>query len=282
MRFAVASEPGSTTAPNEDLAAVSGSTVVVLDGLTSRIESGCRHGTAWFVRQLMAGILGNLPVGAPDALRAALLRTADLHRVECDLTNPATPASAVAIVEFGPDAISYLLLSDVSVVLDGPRGPEVVVDQRIERSAVEERRRADSFRAGTPEKAAALIAMKKAEVAERNSAGGHWVASVDPAAVDHALTGTRPARAVDRAAVLTDGAARLVNPFAARDWRSALDLLESDGPGRLVQEVRSLERADPDGARWPRNKISDDATAVLVTRSASDARRDVAPLDEVG
>lgn len=267
LRFAVASEPGSAHTPNEDLAGISGSTVVVLDGLTSRTESGCWHGTPWYVQHLMSGILCNLPLGPSAALRAAIRRTADAHRTECDLSNPATPASAVAIVEFGPVEITYLVLSDITVVLDGPEGPDIVVDERINSSATKERRHADSFRAGTPEKSAALIAMKKSEIAERNSEGGYWVAAVNPLAVDHAVIGTRSASAVDRAAVLTDGAARIVNPFGACDWRTTLDLLESGGPERLIHEVRRLEHSDPTGDRWPRNKTSDDATAVLAQRS---------------
>src|SRR4051794_16058151 len=125
-QFTVASEAGSDRAPNEDLAGFSEDTVVVLDGLTSRTESGCRHGTPWYVQHLMAGILANLPLGATAALRAAISQTAEMHRFECDLSNPATPASAVAIVKFGPLEVRYLILSDITVVLGGPHETEVI------------------------------------------------------------------------------------------------------------------------------------------------------------
>jgi hypothetical protein len=206
-------------------------------------------------------------MGADIALKSAIARTADAHRAECDLSNPATPAAAVAIVEFGFEMVDYLVLSDTTVVLDGSEELTVITDTRINSSAVEERRIADSLPSGSPEKARALIAMKKSEIAVRNSDAGYWVAAANPEAVDHALTGKVPASAIGRAAVLTDGAARIVTPFASCSWSGALELLGASGPAHLIRSVRDTERADADGQRWPRNKLSDDATVVFVQRA---------------
>lgn len=68
-----------------------------------------------------------------------------------------------------------------------------------------------------------------------------------------------------RLALLTDGAARLVHLFDLLDWRAALDLMSEAGPDELVKRVRAIEAADPVAARWPRNKASDDATAIFAT-----------------
>ena len=62
--------------------------------------------------------------------------------------------------------------------------------------------------------------------------------------------------------MMTDGAARVVDPFQIRDWRATLDLLESSGPKALISAVRNAEASDPDDIRWPRNKLSDDATVI--------------------
>jgi hypothetical protein len=147
-----------------------------------------------------------------------------------------------------------------------------VTDTRINLSATEERRLVDSFPNGSPEKSAALIKMKMAEISVRNSPDGYWVASADPAVVSHALTGALPADSVSRAAMLTDGAARLAVPFGLRDWSSVLDILEAGGPERLIRETRELESRDPQGVQWPRNKQSDDATAILIRRVQAQLR----------
>jgi hypothetical protein len=64
--------------------------------------------------------------------------------------------------------------------------------------------------------------------------------------------------------MLTDGAARAVNPFKLYDWPSLLSALDSGGPSGIIKRVRVAESADPAGVRQPRNKINDDATVALV------------------
>jgi hypothetical protein len=97
--------------------------------------------------------------------------------------------------------------------------------------------------------------------AHRNVDGGFWVASVDPLAAEQALTGTVPADRVCAAAILSDGASRLVDRFGLATWRQALDLLDQDGPEELIRRAREAERGDPNGSHRPRGKTFDDATA---------------------
>lgn len=84
----------------------------------------------------------------------------------------------------------------------------------------------------------------------------------DPAVVSHAITSAVPLGELHRAAVLTDGAARLVDAFGLLSWAELLDLLSTAGPEELLRRTRAAEECDPAGIRWPRNKKSDDATAV--------------------
>jgi hypothetical protein len=109
--------------------------------------------------------------------------------------------------------------------------------------------------------------MKKAEISVRNTEGGYWVAAANPAAVSHAVTGIVPVDNVRRAAVLTDGAVRLVTPFGTQSWNGLLDVLETGGPEGLIRKTRECELNDPMGVRWPRNKPFDDATVVFISRT---------------
>jgi hypothetical protein len=78
-----------------------------------------------------------------------------------------------------------------------------------------------------------------------------------------AVTGSWPRAQVKRAALLSDGASCLVEPYAVVDWMELLDILQQHGPTRLISRVREVEDADPTGTRWPRYKRSDDATAAF-------------------
>lgn len=106
--------------------------------------------------------------------------------------------------------------------------------------------------------------MKRVELASRNVPGGYWAASNDPVVADHAVTGAVALADLRRAAVLTDGAVRLVEPFGMLNWAALLDRLGTAGPEELLRRTRVAEDRDLAGIRWPRNKKSDDATAVYL------------------
>jgi hypothetical protein len=95
----------------------------------------------------------------------------------------------------------------------------------------------------------------------RNHPDGFWVASTDPDAAQHALTDTVARHRLRRAAVLSDGATRLVDRFGLLDWPSLLGILAEQGPDALLQQVRAAEDSDPEGRRWPRGKRHDAASA---------------------
>ena len=265
MRVRIATRPGSPGRPNEDHAMADATTAVVVDGVTARTGTGCAHGTAWFAGQLARDVL-DAPDPAPrDALRSAIARTAARHAGTCDLDDPATPCAAVGVVRITDGLLRYAVLGDVTVVLESDGTERVVSDERVAATARAERDAAARLPLGSDARAAALLGMKRAEIAQRNRPGGYWVAGSDPAAADEALTGEVPLDGPTRVALLTDGAARAVDPFGLTGWPGLLDLLAATGPDALLDLVRAAERADADAVRWPRTKVSDDATAVLCT-----------------
>jgi hypothetical protein len=79
------------------------------------------------------------------------------------------------------------------------------------------------------------------------------------------LTDTVAHDGLQQAAVLSDGATRLVDRFGLLEWPSFLDVLAEQGPDAIIQQVRAAEASDPDGRRWPRGKRHDDASAAGVS-----------------
>lgn len=258
---------GDPDRPNEDWFAATGDILVVLDGATVRTETGCAHDPAWYTRQLGAALLtagADQSTPLREVLRAAIEQVSDLHRSSCDLTHPGTPSAAVAIVREEGPTVRYLVLGDISLVVETTSGAvSVVSDDRVSHTAAEARAEADRHPIGSDEKAAALLEMKRGELAARNTSGGYWIAAADPSAADHALTGELVVGAVERLGLLSDGAARAVELFGICSWAAALSMVERSGPAALVDAVRAAEDADPEGTSRPRNKRSDDATVVV-------------------
>lgn len=258
MLTSAASEPSNPTATNLDWAGTAGYTAIVLDGLTEGTETGCIHGTAWYVHQLGARLLlhaGDIATTLPDALTRAISEVAAQHQNTCDLHHPGSPCTTVTMIRHQANELEYLVLADSPLVIDTGGQPLVVIDEaEKEFSATLER----NARGGTTEEFLGLIHDQQQY---RNKSGGYWVAQVNPEAAHHALTGTvEDARG---ALLLSDGAALLVTEFHELTWQGLLDLAYQSGPQELINATRKLEALDPDRTRWPRYKVSDDATAIL-------------------
>ncbi|MFJ6355167.1 hypothetical protein ACIQKB_37630 [Streptomyces sp. NPDC092046] len=221
------------------------------------------------MRQLGAcliNLIGDDKVQLREALREAIGKVNDLHRETCALTQEAVPASTVVIVRERGDALDYLVLSDNVLVLDlGTEGIRTVTDKRVDEVAGEEMQAALQGPAGTAEHTARVSALVTVQRRLRNQPGGYWVAATDPAAADEAIAGTVAREQVHQAALLTDGASRLVDSFGILTWAQLLGVLRTEGPAALIARTREAELADPACERWPRFKQSDDATAAYIT-----------------
>lgn len=273
MELFTAIERGNAEKDNEDWVRVSQDLVLVLDGATARTDTGCAHGVAWFVDQLGKAIVERASqLSLADSVAESIRYVAGLHP-ECDLTHPGTPSAAVGALRIAGDWAQHFVLGDVSVVLDVDNQVRVITDNRVSLTASSERAEADRYPIGSSAKQSALLRMKRQELAARNRPGGYWIAETNPAAVDHALTGQTRLGQLRRFAVLSDGAARAVATFGLCDWASALELMQAAGATELIRQVRAAEQSDPDGTRWPRNKCSDDATAVFGLLSESSSHR---------
>lgn len=171
----------------------------------------------------------------------------------CDLSGVGAPSAAVAVVRFGEQCADYLVLADVSILFDRASGLTTVTDKRVTSTAADLEGQRD-------------ISSRVMERREqyRNQEGGYWVAAASPEAAGHAITGSVPLSELRHVALMTDGVTRLVAPFGQDDWRSLLDLSVNHGAKAVIERVRRTERDDPDGNRWPRFKISDDAAVAVI------------------
>ena len=268
MRVLLASEPGAAERPNEDFAAAVPGAVVLLDGAGYVPDSatGCVHGVAWYARTLgglLAAGAGDDRVPLPDLLSRGIEQVSHMHAGTCDLRHPATPSATVIVARQRGGTLEHLVLCDSVLLLLRRAGePSAITDTQLEDTTTR-LRPAASLRAGTPEYDAAWRGYGERLEAARNQPGGFWLAAADPGAAAHAVTGAEPLGALSAVALLSDGASRLADRFQLATWGEIGAILTGEGPAGLIRRVRAAEAADPRGARWPRAKIHDDATAVL-------------------
>ena len=236
---------------NEDFVITGATWAVVLDGASpaAGVDTGCIHDVPWYVQQLGTELARQLTDSATDALDTALAKaitaTRRLHEHTCDLSNPDSPSATVATIRQRDAQLDYLTLADSPLIVDLDGHVDAITDDRT---------------AHLPDYT--VEGVREA----RNSPGGFYVASTQPEAAYQAIRGTLPVTSIRRAALLSDGAARLVERFQLADWQQLLDLLSTEGPEELIRRTRQSELAETNAERaGRRGKRHDDATAVLIT-----------------
>jgi hypothetical protein len=266
----LASEPVPGDGPNEDCAFAVPGLVGVLDGVTvlAGMDTGCVHGPAWYARTLADRLVRAHTLdpgsGLPALLTTAISQVRQAHDGGCDLTHPGTPASTVCLAKYGGDRLEYLVLGDSPLVYECGGRVETVNDLRVQRvgRALRDAEPRDAP-VGSPEYAAGARQRIAAQRNYINRPDGYWIASNEPAAARHALTGNLPLAGphpVRRACLLTDGASRAVDTFGLYGWPELLDAVTERGPAHLIERVRAAE-AEQDQTRLKRY---DDATAALI------------------
>src|SRR6185295_358068 len=118
VRVSFATGRGSAES-NEDIAAAAGHVVVVLDGVSQWYsgESGCVHGTVWYVARLSERILVLAATDIPltEAVADAIGDVAAMHADTCDLEHPWTPAATALVLREAGRAVEYLILCDCTL-----------------------------------------------------------------------------------------------------------------------------------------------------------------------
>jgi len=222
----------------------------VLDGCTDPGRpSGCEHDVPWLVAHLSGHLAAQLAMAEGTSLPDVLERAIELTREDhpnCDLSNPDSPSSTVTIIRETDEHLDYLVLADSPLLLEHTDGRVThLVDDQVEH----------------------LPSYTFDAVAHwRNRPGGFWVASTDPDAAHHGVTGQLPRDDVRRALLMTDGVSRLVDRYEWA-WDHLVTVAAKSGPTALIEAVHTQDSlvGDPTGP-WPDplpGKRFDDATAVL-------------------
>jgi hypothetical protein len=227
MQVVIATDPGSPGRPNEDFAAAAAGAAVLLDGATSPadVDTGCIHGVAWYAQTLGTALLAGITAVPHVPLQQALAAAAGDVRALHEHTCDLTKRKT-------PGAT-------VTAVRAEPGG--------ISYLALSDSSIAADYGAGRP---------------PRIITDSHWAIRANPQVAMAARIGVLTQAGLRGIALLSDGATRLVDCYGLIGWPEMLDIIRDDGPGAVIKRVREAEAGDPDGARWPRRKIRDDATVL--------------------
>ena len=253
--------------------------VWLLDGATTpaRVPSCCDKDASWYVDRLDAALTAQLEDAQTelrDALADAITEVEEEHARGClNPTRGRGPSSTVAIARRDEVWLDVLVLGDSTVLLDHGDHITSVRDTRLASVAAEFRREIESalasghgYRDADHERRRARLV--EAERLSRNREGGYWIAADEPRAADHALTGryrigTKTPN-VSRVVLMSDGVHSAASLFALYDSNERFFVeAANDGPEACIRKLRATEASDPTGQRYPRTKLSDDASLLI-------------------
>lgn len=167
----------------------------------------------------------------------------------------------------GADA-DLLVLGDSYIAYRSADATTALTDDRIDHLDLPQARRyRERLAAGTgydATHAAILRELQAGQRARRNTPGGYWIASADPAAAAEAITRTIPAASLEWIGLATDGAVETARHLGLDDWQ-AIAHCDQAGLSALLRRCHEWEHsADPDGQQLPRAKRHDDKAIATI------------------
>ncbi|WP_349368519.1 hypothetical protein [Salinarimonas sp.] len=272
---------GSPERPNEDACGAAGAFAWAIDGAilpgTAPIMDAASD-AVWLVRYADARLAALAPQ-ASDAAGLVLAvieeaRALFLARVEETgrherLERHTWPAAALTLAQAKPGRIETLTLADtIAYVRDEAGGvytlgeaPELrraesALAARLMRETgtdVEGMRRTEAYRADSERRRRAMVESAPA------------IFGLHPDAVALAERGALDLDGETHVLLASDGFSALVELYRDRDATALMEGAIGEGLAPLATRLREIEtEIDPTGARFPRFKRSDDATAILV------------------
>jgi hypothetical protein len=252
----------------------------VLDGVTGINDRALLPGAsdaAWFVAQVQEA-LPTLLSKAPDMPATDLIGVLveELERRQSAAWLDArgadgreTPAASFALIRLIGSEIEVLRLGDCLVLLEAADGTVTVMDHPVLAAIEAETRNALlALRAQgiiDPKQAfAAMMPRLRAERRRRNIFDGYGVLAAEQSCVPMIHLDRLPARALRSILLVSDGYYRLVDHYNAASDAELVRRTEELGADAMLQQLRAIEAADPLATRYPRLKIADDATALLI------------------
>jgi len=266
--------PGDPGKPNDDAFCHAERIAAVFDGATSLGEPilPVDSDAAWIARKGAEGLIAH---GGHPPRQALARAAADAERSFLELrTRPPAeiyelPLASMMLAGFDGDALQFLWFGDCAALVRKPGNRVAIVGDAMDKRKSEAERvarlaaRHKLDPAAGIEKPEYLAALRRARNLV-NTTDGSWAFSPDARSAAFAKSMAIPAAAGTEILLCSDGFLALASDYGRYDVDALLARAFDSGLKLLFEELRVIERADPDGRTYPRFKTSDDATAVLL------------------
>jgi hypothetical protein len=270
--------PGSPDRANEDAYGASGDWAWVIDtsifpGTPAVMHEG--SDAAWFAG-FVSRRLSDLAPQAKDGTalirhvmeeaRAAFMAVAPVERHDF-LT---WPVGAMTLVRWSDGHLDVWTFADTTAFIRRPDGSILTVGEapgmrQFEVAAAERLLKASGATPETINRTPEFQAWLAERRQRQKQTRGASLLGLDPGAAERLRHETVPCEEGSTILLTSDGFSALIDLYGVMDAKELMTAALSSGLEPLALKARQIEtRIDPDGRLYPRFKVSDDATALLV------------------
>lgn len=254
MRIEAATLAGGEV--NQDYYAYGETYALVLDGASSFLPEQTSIDTVTYVKALGDALAIRLESchlnEIPDVVATAIYEIADRYR----LTEDNAPNSTVVVAKWTENELATYVLGDSTCLIFGNSyGVDEITDNRISKFGNEIRNKYKNrliCGAGFDKKHKNILEeLQIIQKNHRNIEGGYWIAGSLPEAGKHGLENKMPLSNVEKIILCTDGGlASFVN--------------NNKTLKQMIIDRYNIEKVDSTGRFFPRSKIHDDKTIILI------------------
>lgn len=269
---------GDRAKQNDDAAGAAGAFAWVIDGATDLHDAPLAPApsdASWIAQKLNAFLTREAERATPTeaAMRGLFRDAADEARAQFDAFASApfaawqSPTASALIIGETQDGVIGLDLGDCRLAALGADGAAYLAGGPRNAADAEMQMARDAAKAAgqTPLlRHADTIALLREKRALHNTPEGYWVFGLQGVCADHARLWTLALKRPAHLLMMSDGFSALADRYGAYDSGGLLEAALAKGLQDLGRELRAIEAEDSQGARHPRWKSSDDATALLM------------------
>jgi len=266
--------PGDPAKPNEDAFCHAATLAAVFDGATPLCEPilPVDSDAAWIARKGAEGLIAHQQCGAREALRRAAADAEQVFnslRLRIPRENHELPLASMMMVAAANDHLEFFWFGDCAALVKAPGALVEIIGDAFEKRIAEARRVARlAEREGLDPTAGVTrpgyLDALKAGRNRVNTQPGTWAFSPDANCAAFAASSRPRAVVGTRLLLCTDGFLALASDYGRYDAESFFAACWSRGLRSMCDELRDIELSDPHGRSFPRFKVSDDASALLL------------------
>lgn len=273
--------PGSPSRENDDALGATGAVAFVLDGATGLGDTPLMPGesdAAWVARAARDLLLERgQHAGAGADLRKLIGTVAEgirarfeAERLRAPEARWELPWTTLCLIGVEPGRLNIAYVGDSRALIETADDEIHNFGTNPSRNSFETRLAAKMIAAKKDQalgvdsiRATVLGDLRRARDTV-NTADGYWLLGNEPAVAQHATVTSLTLDGPATVLLVSDGFYALSEDYKHYGDRELIATAQTLGLAILGRELRHIEDQDPDGARYPRMKKSDDATALLV------------------